>query len=147
MRTVPPAAAALLVLAVLLLARLFAQEGQTLRGPGVGDDCRGLAVMVSAIRALRQANVRTGGTLTFVATVGEEGLGDLRGVEQLFKETPAGEVDRFVSIDGSGLGAMSVGVGSLRYRVTFKGPGRHSFASFGRASPVNALGCAVAEIA
>jgi tripeptide aminopeptidase len=123
------------------------REGQTLRGPGIGDDCRGLAVMVSAIRALRQANVRTGGTLTFVATVGEEGLGDLRGVKQLFKETPAGEVDRFVSIDGSGLGAMSVGVGSLRYRVTFKGPGGHSFAAFGLASPVNALGRAIAKIA
>jgi acetylornithine deacetylase/succinyl-diaminopimelate desuccinylase-like protein len=103
--------------------------------------------MVSTIRALRQANVRTGGTLTFVATVGEEGLGDLRGVKQLFKETPAGEVDRFVSIDGSGLGAMSVGVGSLRYRVTFKGPGGHSFAAFGLASPVNALGRAIAKIA
>src|SRR5205085_5664146 len=99
------------------------RDGALLRGPGIGDDCRGLAVMVSTIRALRQANLQTPGTLTFVATVGEEGLGDLRGVKQLFKETLAGGVDRFVSIDGSGLGVMSVGVGSLRYRVTFKGPG------------------------
>ncbi len=77
--------------------------------------------MVGTIRALRQTNLQTPGTMTFVATVGEEGLGDLRGVKQLFKETLAGEIDRFVSIDGTGLGVTNVGVGSLRYRVTFKG--------------------------
>jgi tripeptide aminopeptidase len=123
------------------------REGTVLRGPGIGDDCRGLAVMVSTIRALRQTNVQTPGTLTFVATVGEEGLGDLRGVKQLFKETLAGEIDRFVSIDGGGLGVTNVGVGSVRYRVTFKGPGGHSYAAFGLANPIDALGRAVAKVA
>jgi acetylornithine deacetylase/succinyl-diaminopimelate desuccinylase-like protein len=123
------------------------RDGAILRGPGTGDDCRGLAVLVSIIRALRQAHVQTPGTITFVATVGEEGLGDLRGVKQLFRETLAGEIDRFVSIDGTGLGITNVGVGSLRYRVTFKGPGGHSFASFGLASPIDAMGRAIARIA
>ncbi|MEP7304251.1 MAG: M20/M25/M40 family metallo-hydrolase [Acidobacteriota bacterium] len=123
------------------------REGAVLRGPGIGDDCRGLAVMVSTIRALRQANLQTPGTMTFVATVGEEGLGDLRGVKQLFKETLPGEIDRFVSIDGGGLGITNVGVGSLRYRVVFKGPGGHSFAAFGLANPIDALGRAIAKIA
>jgi len=123
------------------------RDGAILRGPGIGDDCRGLAVMVAAIRALRQTNLQTPGTITFVATVGEEGLGDLRGVKQLFTETLAGEVDRFVSIDGSGLGLTHIGVGSLRYRVTFKGPGGHSFAAFGLANPIGALGRAIAKIA
>ena len=123
------------------------RQGAVLRGPGIGDDCRGLAVMLGAIRALRQAGLQTPGTITFVATVGEEGLGDLRGVKQLFKETLAGEIDRFVSIDGTGLGITNAGVGSRRYRVTFKGPGGHSFAAFGLANPMGALGRAVAKIA
>ena len=55
------------------------REGLILRGPGIGDDCRGLAVVLAVIRALNQANVETNGTITFVGTVGEEGLGDLRG--------------------------------------------------------------------
>ena len=123
------------------------RDGTLLRGPGIGDDCRGLAVMVGTIRALSQSKLQTAGTITFVATVGEEGLGDLRGVKQLFNDTLAGSVDRFVSIDGTGLGVTNVGVGSLRYRVTFKGPGGHSFAAFGLASPIGALGRAIAKIA
>jgi acetylornithine deacetylase/succinyl-diaminopimelate desuccinylase-like protein len=103
--------------------------------------------MAATVRALRQANVQTPGSITFVATVGEEGLGDLRGVKQLFKETLAGEIDRFVSIDGTGLGITNVSVGSRRYRVTFKGPGGHSFAAFGLANPVDAMGRAIAKIA
>ncbi len=118
-----------------------------LRGPGIGDDCRGLAVMVAVIRALQRTGAQTPGSMTFVATVGEEGLGDLRGVKQIFRETLAGKVDRFVSIDGTGLGATNVGVGSRRYRVTFRGPGGHSFASFGVPNPIDALGRAVARIA
>jgi tripeptide aminopeptidase len=122
------------------------RNGAVLRGPGIGDDCRGLAVLVSTIRALRQASVQTPGSITFVATVGEEGLGDLRGVKQLFRETLAGEIDRFVSIDGTGLGITNVGVGSRRYRVTFKGPGGHSFAAFGLVNPIEAMGRAIAKI-
>ena len=122
------------------------REGTVLRGPGIGDDCRGLAVLVATIRALGQANIQTPGTVTFVATVGEEGLGDLRGVKQLFKDVPAG-IDRFVSIDGTGVGITNVGVGSRRYRVTFKGPGGHSFSAFGLANPIGAMGRAIAKIA
>ena len=123
------------------------REGTGLHGPGIGDDCRGLAVLVSVVRALRQANVRTPGSITFVADVGEEGLGDLRGMKQLFNETMKGQIDRFVSIDGTGLGITHVAVGSHRYRVTFRGPGGHSFGAFGLANPIDALGRAVAKIA
>jgi tripeptide aminopeptidase len=123
------------------------RTGTILHGPGIGDDCRGLAVLTATIRALRQANLQTPATITFVATVGEEGLGDLRGVKQLFNETLAGEIDRFLSIDGTGLGITNVGVGSRRYRVTFKGPGGHSFAAFGLANPIDAMGRAIAKIA
>lgn len=123
------------------------REGAVLHGPGIGDDCRGLAVLVSVIRALGQAHVHTPGSITFVADVGEEGLGDLRGMKQLFNETMKGQIDRFVSLDGTGTGITNVAVGSHRYRVTFKGPGGHSFGAFGLANPIDALGRAIAKIA
>ena len=119
----------------------------TLRGPGISDNCRGLAVMVAVIRAMKDADVQTPGSVTFVANVGEEGLGDLRGMKTLFNESMKGEIDRFVSIDGSGLHVTHVAVGSHRYRITFKGPGGHSFGAFGLPNPANALGRAVAKIA
>lgn len=117
-----------------------------LRGPGIGDDCRGLAVLLAVVRALNAAQVRTEGSITFVGTVGEEGLGDLRGVKALFT-TSLRQADRFVSVDGDGYGITNVGVGSRRYRVTFRGPGGHSYDNFGRANPVHALGNAIARIA
>lgn len=122
------------------------REGTSLRGPGIGDDCRGLAVMLGVIHALNEAHVRTPGAITFVADTGEEGLGDLRGMKQLFGDTLKGRVDSFVSVDGTGLGITNLGVGSLRYRVTFKGPGGHSYGAFGMANPIQAMGRAMAKI-
>jgi acetylornithine deacetylase/succinyl-diaminopimelate desuccinylase-like protein len=122
------------------------RDGTVLKGPGIGDDCRGLAVLLAVVRALDAGKVRTPGTITFVGTVGEEGLGDLRGVKHLFDSELKGRIDRFVSIDGTGLGTTHVAVGSHRYRVTFKGPGGHSYGSFGQANPIHALGRAVAAI-
>jgi acetylornithine deacetylase/succinyl-diaminopimelate desuccinylase-like protein len=123
------------------------REGNVLRGPGIGDDCRGLAVLLAVIRTMNKTGVRTPGSITFVATVGEEGLGDLRGVKELFNETLKGRIDRFVSIDGTGMGITNVAVGSVRYRVTFKGPGGHSYGAFGLSNPIHALGRAMAAIA
>jgi acetylornithine deacetylase/succinyl-diaminopimelate desuccinylase-like protein len=122
------------------------REGTVLKAPGIGDDCRGLAVLLATIRAMNEAHVETPGTITFVADVGEEGLGDLRGMKELFGATLKGQIDKFVSIDGTGLGIANVGVGSNRYRVTFKGPGGHSFGSFGMANPIQAMGRAIAKI-
>lgn len=123
------------------------RDGYVLRGPGIGDDCRGLADVVAIARALNNANVSTPGTITFVGTVGEEGLGDLRGVKRLFNETLKDRIDRFISIDGEGLGVTHIAIGSARFRVTFKGPGGHSFGSFGVVNPIHALGRAMARIA
>jgi acetylornithine deacetylase/succinyl-diaminopimelate desuccinylase-like protein len=122
------------------------REGTVLKGPGIGDDCRGLTVILSVARALNEAHVETPGTITFVADVGEEGLGDLRGMKQLFGETLRGRIDKFISVDGIGLGITHIGVGSNRYRVTFKGPGGHSYGAFGMANPIQAMGRAIAKI-
>lgn len=122
------------------------RSGNVLHGPGIGDDCRGLAVLLAVARALDAGQVETPGTITFVGTVGEEGLGDLRGVKALFGETLKGRIDRFVSLDGTGYGITNVSVGSRRYRVTFRGPGGHSYDDFGNANPAHALGRAMALI-
>jgi len=122
------------------------REGAVLHGPGIGDDCRGLAVLVASVREMKKAKVQVPGTITFVANVGEEGLGDLRGVKELFNTTLKDQIDRFVSIDGTGIHVTNVAVGSHRYRITFKGPGGHSFGAFGMANPMGAMGRAIAKI-
>lgn len=122
------------------------REGTWLHGPGIGDDCRGLAVIIGVVRAMNEAKVVTEGPITFVANVGEEGLGDLRGTKALFGDTLKGKIDRFVSVDGTGLGMTHVGVGSFRYRLIYKGPGGHSYGHFGRVNPIHALGRAIAMV-
>ena len=122
------------------------REGAILRAPGIADDCRGLAVLVAIVREMKKARVQTPGSITFVADVGEEGLGDLRGMKELFTTTMKDQIDRFVSIDGTGVHVTNVAVGSHRYRVTFKGPGGHSFGAFGIANPIGAMGRAIAKI-
>jgi acetylornithine deacetylase/succinyl-diaminopimelate desuccinylase-like protein len=122
------------------------RAGDLLKGPGIGDDCRGLAVLLAVIGALNEAHVETHGTITFVADVGEEGLGDLRGMKSLFFDSLKGQIDKFVSVDGTGLGITHIGVGSNRYKVTFQGPGGHSYGAFGMANPIQAMGRAIAKI-
>jgi acetylornithine deacetylase/succinyl-diaminopimelate desuccinylase-like protein len=122
------------------------REGDVMKAPGIGDDCRGLAVMLAVIRALNDGHVETPGTITFVADVGEEGLGDLRGMKSLFYDSLKGQIDKFISVDGIGLGVTHIGVGSNRYKVTFNGPGGHSFGAFGMANPIQAMGRAIAKI-
>jgi tripeptide aminopeptidase len=123
------------------------REGGRLKGPGVGDNCRGLAVLLAVARAIVRTSIPLRGSITFVADVGEEGLGDLRGMRELFGVTLKGQVDQFVAIDGAGLFLTTGGVGSHRYRVTFSGPGGHSYAAFGVPNPIHAMGRAIEKIA
>jgi tripeptide aminopeptidase len=123
------------------------RTGNVLKGPGIGDDCRGLAAVLAVIHAMKETNLKTRGTVTFVADVGEEGLGDLRGMKELFGTTMKGEIDEFISIEpGEADRITNGGVGSYRYKVTFKGPGGHSYGAFGLANPIGALGRVVAHL-
>lgn len=117
-----------------------------LYAPGIGDDTRGLVELLTMARALKAANIQTMGDIWFVATVGEEALGNLRGVRALFRDQR--DIDGFISIDGTRPGRITyLAVGSHRYRVTYKGPGGHSFSAFGQPSAIHALGRAIAKIA
>jgi tripeptide aminopeptidase len=123
------------------------RTGSRLSAPGIADDCRGLAVVLTVARAFQRANVATNGTVYFVGDVGEEGAGNLRGVRHLFERELKGKVDHFISVDVDDLGLVTRAVGSNRYRIVFKGPGGHSYGAFGTVNPIHALGRAIAAIA
>lgn len=113
--------------------------------PGIYDDGRGLASLLTVVRALNQANIRTVGDIVFVGTVGEEELGDLRGVKAFFRENR--NVDGFISFDGIDISRIvNQATGSRRYRIIYTGPGGHSFSAFGLPSATHALGRAIAKI-
>jgi acetylornithine deacetylase/succinyl-diaminopimelate desuccinylase-like protein len=119
------------------------QVGDTLKAPGIGDDTRGLAMLVSMLKAMDRAGLRTQKDILFVGTVGEEGLGDLRGMKYIFNESGL-EIDSWIAIDGGGMGRISnAGLGSKRYKLTITGKGGHSWGAFGLANPHHALGKAI----
>ncbi|MBO0723263.1 MAG: M20/M25/M40 family metallo-hydrolase [Blastocatellia bacterium] len=123
--------------------------GSRLCSPGIADDAAGLASLIGLIQSLNAAEVRLAGSIAFVATVGEEGEGDLRGVRHLLSEGRlAGKISAFVSFDGSGVNYVThQALGSRRFRVMLEGPGGHSWGDFGVVNPVYALGRAIAKIA
>ncbi len=118
-------------------------RGDTLYAPGVGDDTRGLSMVITVLEAMNKAKVMTEADVLFAGMVGEEGLGDLRGVKHLFKAGNR-KIDSYIAIDGGDIGRInSMGLGSLRYKATFNGPGGHSWGAFGLANPHHAIGKAI----
>lgn len=118
------------------------KEGKRWYGPGIGDDSRGLAALLTIAEAMNHASLRTHRTVLFVANVGEEGLGDLNGVRYLFQESPhRNRLREFISMDGSDPSRIVTGgTGVKRYRVVVSGPGGHSYGNFGRPSAIHAAG-------
>lgn len=124
------------------------REGTRLAAPGISDNSRALAVMLAIIRAMNDAKVQTASDILFIGNVGEEGPGDLRGVRYLLQQGRYKDrIKNFISVDGAGGGddITTGGVGSKRYRVTFKGPGGHSYGAFGLVSPAFAMSNAAAK--
>ncbi|MGA1369211.1 MAG: M20/M25/M40 family metallo-hydrolase [Blastocatellia bacterium] len=123
--------------------------GKRLHAPGIGDDVAGLALLPALIEALREGAILPAAPLAFVATVGEEGEGDLRGVRHLFAQGRlAGRIGRFISFDGAGVEWLThQALGSRRYRIRVDGPGGHSWGDFGVVQPVHALAKIIARLA
>lgn len=117
------------------------REGDMLHAPGIGDTTVTLAALLAFVRAMDAAKLQTPRDIIFVANVGEEGQGDLRGVRHLFSASPLKpRIGDFISFDGSTVGRIvNGGVGSRRYRVAFKGPGGHSYGAFGLVNPMVAM--------
>lgn len=113
--------------------------------PGINDDTRALAELLTIVRAIRNTGIQPVGDIIFCANVGEEGLGDLRGVKHIFKKMK--NIDAFISIDNPITGGIvHCGTGSHRYRFSFQARGGHSFADFGQPSAIHAMGRAIAKI-
>jgi tripeptide aminopeptidase len=123
------------------------RAGTRLMAPGIGDDTRGLALLLALIRTMDAAKIETPGDILFVGNVGEEGEGDLRGIKFLLgKGKYKDRIKQVVAIDGVGLDhVVRGGVGSRRYRVAFNGPGGHSYGAFGLVNPAFAMGNAMAK--
>src|SRR5262249_41001681 len=123
------------------------KQGTVWSAPGIGDDTRSLAELLSIIRAMEAAKIQTTSDILFIGDVGEEGQGDLRGMKYLFQKGPyKGKISAFMSMEGGPSDRLTnAGVGSKRYRVTSKGPGGHSYGAFGIVSPAFALGNAITK--
>lgn len=119
------------------------KQGERYYAPGIYDDGRGLASLLSVVRALNITQIKTVGDIWFVGTVGEEELGDLRGVKALFRDHPG--IDGFISLDGLSIDrVVNAATGSRRFKISYVGPGGHSFAAFGMPSATHAMGRAIA---
>ncbi|OUM01438.1 M20/M25/M40 family metallo-hydrolase [Variovorax sp. JS1663] len=118
-----------------------------LHAPGISDDTRGLAVLLSWLKVLNDQKIQTVGDLLIVGNVGEEELGNLRGMKALFRDHL--DIDGMVGVEPAADGTVLVlGTASHRYEFSFKGPGGHSYAAFGQVpSAIHGMGRAIAKIA
>ncbi len=118
-------------------------DDEKMYAPGIGDNTRGLVTVLGVLRAMEHAGIESEADILFIGNVGEEGLGDLRGVKHLFRDGAA-RIDTLIAVDGGESERIVYGgVGSHRYKVTFEGPGGHSWGAFGLANPHHALGRAI----
>lgn len=123
------------------------RDGERLVGPGINDNGRGLAVMLALAAEIDGVRVRTHHPIEFVATTGEEGLGDLRGAKHYFASRGRG-AHAMVALDGAGdERIIHRALGSRRFRVSYSGPGGHSWAAFGVPNAVHAAAGAAARLA
>jgi len=118
-------------------------KNDTLFAPGISDDTRGLAMLITIAETIKKHNIEPVNNIIFIGSVGEEGLGDLRGVRYLFKNNNP-KIDSWIAVDGGTIGRVNnQGLGSYRYEVIFEGPGGHSWGAFGLVNPHHALGSGI----
>jgi acetylornithine deacetylase/succinyl-diaminopimelate desuccinylase-like protein len=124
-------------------------DGDRLQAPGACDNGAGLAGLLAIAQALVHSAVLLPVPLLFLANVGEEGEGDLRGVRHLYNHSPfASRIAAHIVLDGAGAdSAVTQALGSRRFQVSIAGPGGHSFTDAGTANPIAALAAALAVLA
>jgi len=120
-------------------------EGTRIHGPGIGDNCVAIASVLALPALLRAAGVTPAADLLLTGNVGEEGLGNLRGIIQVMHDHP--RIAAMVAVEGHNIGRVThVAVGSKRLKITATGPGGHSWGDFGRPSALHALAKLIAEL-
>ena len=115
------------------------RDAERLSAPGISDNGTGLAALVSIARAIQESKIKPRRTILFVADVGEEGEGNLRGMRALVEAYRA-RLKAAVVLDGSGTDHVTTkALASRRLEVLITGPGGHSWSDFGMPNPINAL--------
>ncbi len=124
-------------------------DGDILRAPGASDNAAGVIGLLAIAHALVEANINVPAPILFLANVGEEGEGNLRGVRHLYNSDPlASRIAAHIVLDGAGTEeAVTQALGSRRLAIEVTGPGGHSFSDFGRPNPILALVSALSHIA
>ncbi len=122
------------------------RDGDIMRGPSIGDNSLSVAAMVSLLALFDELKIETDVDIIAVANVGEEGLGNLRGARAAV-ERYRSNLGAVIAIDGRLGVIVNTAVGSKRWRITVRGPGGHSFGSFGQPSAIHGLGRIIAAIA
>jgi tripeptide aminopeptidase len=114
-------------------------EGSRMLAPGISDNGTGLAALAAIARALHEAQIKPQRTIFFVADVGEEGEGNLRGMRALV-DAYRSRLKAVIVLDGAGTDHVTtIALASRRLEVVISGPGGHSWSDFGMPNPINAL--------
>lgn len=122
------------------------RDGGRLYGPGVGDNSLGVSAMLGVLEVLDRLSLETDVDVIVAATVGEEGLGNLRGIRAAV-ERHRDELGAVIAVEGHNLGRVThAGVGSTRWRVRVSGPGGHSWGAFGKPNAIHGLARIIAEM-
>lgn len=123
----------------------ISREEDRLRGPGIGDNSLGVAALLLLPELYSRLRLRASVDVLLALTVGEEGLGNLRGMRAVVEAQP--EIGAAIALEGHNLGRVThMAVGSRRLRIRVTGPGGHSWGAFGQPSAIHALAKIIAEL-
>lgn len=123
----------------------ISRTGDRLSGPGVGDNSVAVAVVTKLHEVFARAGEQPAVDVLVTGNVGEEGLGNLRGIREVMAARPG--IGAVVALEGHNLGRVThVAVGSRRYRISARGPGGHSWGDFGRPNAIQGLASLIAEL-
>ncbi len=116
----------------------YHEDEENIYSPGVGDDTLCLAIMLSALKYISENNIMPLSGVLFVANSGEEGLGNLKGVNQIMNDF-SGRIKELYTFDGQYDAIVNKCVGSHRYKITVKTKGGHSFGDFGNNNAIHIM--------
>ena len=123
----------------------YSDDGKIIRCPGVGDDTASLSVLLMLVKYCVEQKLQPKKGILFVCNSCEEGLGNLKGTRQIFKDY-AGRIGRFISFDAKLRNIAHQCVGSHRYEVEVLTEGGHSFGAFGNDNAIHELAKMVTKI-
>ena len=122
------------------------RQEERIYGPGIGDNSLGVASLFGLLWLIRQRDLELAGDIWLVANVGEEGLGDLRGMKAVV-ERFGSEVQAYLVLEGTALGHIyHRAIGVQRYRVRMRTVGGHSWSDYGQPSAIHELAQLVTQI-